>query len=399
MKRDIRECEFGSIAGWRGDSLCCPQAFGGDIFSGCSLNCWFCFCREMESEMYQKYYDGWSPDLVRIASPDSFKELFDKAFATDKKSTDWMIQCLRYGLPFNMGSKAETFAYPNEKNVIAILNLFREYRVPVIFETKTIYAGLDSYLDVIKDLKAAVIVSIMGGSDTLNYVLEPNAPPASTRWQLVEHLNRLGIWCGVRWEPLLPTINTNDEQLEKYAQQAQKSGARHVSLYHYRSSNFKHAKEEFEKRGFNFIKMLEHSTDEFWKPIGLKFFSLLKKHNVPASSPDFVNFPLINDRISCCGTDEIFKPYKFNFQYALHLIKTKGKVSWSDMEEVEFKEPKSYERMKSIWNGGGGYFNLKDCSDLRVLDVDTKGKNIYGAKNPNSESIIDTETHFNLWEE
>lgn len=378
MKKDISQIGFKSIAGWRGDSLVCPQAFGGDIFSGCSFGCWFCFCREMEAEMYQKYYDGWSRDLVRKADPALYKDLFNRAFGSDKPSNDWLIRCLRYGLPFNMGSKAETFVYPNDETVVEILELFREYKVPVIFETKSIYAGLAQYLDIIKDLNAAVIVSIMGGSDTLNYRLEPGAPPASSRWQFVKELNRLGIWAGVRWEPIMPSINSSDEQLEGYAKNAEESGAKHVSVYHYRSSNFKQAQVEFEKNGFNFIKMLEGSTDENWKPLGKKLFSFLKQRGVPVSSPDFVNFPFDNDRISCCGTDELFKPYLFNYQYALHLIKTKGSVCWEDMESIEFKESESYLRMKAGWNGGGQYYSLKDCTEgVIVAGMDKRGFNIY----------------------
>lgn len=284
MKRNIAEIPFKSIVGWRGDSMVCPQAFGGDIYSGCSLGCFFCFCREMEAEMYQKYYDGWTPDLVRRADPDSFRELFDRAFGSDKPTKDWMIQCLRHGLPFNMGSKSETFQFPNDPTVVKVLELFREYKVPVIFETKSHYAGLESYLDIIKDLKAAVIVSIMGGSDTLNYKLEEKCPPASTRWKLVEQLNRLGVWTGVRWEPIMPSINGKDDQLKDYAHQAKASGARHVSLYGYRSSNFKAAARAFEEHGFDYVKMLESSTDENWRPLGKRFFEYLRAEGVKASS-------------------------------------------------------------------------------------------------------------------
>jgi DNA repair photolyase len=380
MKKDIRQCQFRSITGWRGDSLCCPQAFGGDVYSGCSFKCWFCFCREMEAEMFQKYYTGWDRFLVRKCNVEDYKALFDKAFGSDKETTDWSIQCLREGLPFNMGSKSETFQYANDETLIKVLELFKEYKVPVIFETKSIYAGLKKYLDIIKDLHCAVIVSIMGGSDTLNYKLEPETPPASTRWAFVGELNRLGIWTGVRWEPIMPTINSTDDIFKSFAKNAKKYGAKHVSIFGYRSSDFYNAKDEFEKRGFNYIKMLEGSLDENLRPTTMKLFNYLKELNVPVSNPDFVNHPFDSDRISCCGTDDLFKPYKLNFQYCLHLIKTKGSVCWDDIEKIEFKEPKSFQRMKNSWNGGGQVFNLKDCVGIKILDKDKKGLNIYGSE-------------------
>jgi hypothetical protein len=268
-----------------------------------------------------------------------------------------------------------------------MLELFLEYKVPVIFETKTTWVGLKSYLDLIKKLKCAIIVSIMGGSDTLNYKLEPNAPVTSTRWHLVHELGKLGLWCGVRWEPIMPGINSKDEYLKQYAKDAKKHGAQHVSLYNYRSSNFKMAKQEFESRGFDYIKMLEGNLDEKWKPLGKKFFQFLHQEGVKASSPDFVNFPFDSDKISCCGVDGLFKPYQFTFQYACHLIKTKGSVCWDDMEAVEFKNPESYEKMKKYWNGREGkegIFTLKDCvgnegeEGKEIIVVDRKnGKNVY----------------------
>lgn len=346
------------------------------------MGCWFCFCREMEQQLYDRYYDGWSRDLVRPCCPDDYRKLFDRAFGSDRPSDDWNVRCLRHGLPFNMGSKAETFCVEDrDHDVIApVLELFREYNVPVIFETKSHFIGISKYLDIIKDLRCAVIVAIMGGTDTLNYVLEPRAPSPSMRWDMVKELNRLGIWCGVRWEPILYGINSKDEYLQAYAEKARDTGTKHVSLFNYRTSNWKLAKEEFERRGFNYVKMLEGNLDENWRPIGARFFGYLRECGVAASSPDFVNFPFDSDCESCCGTDKLFTPYRFTFQHACRLIMNNGSVSWDDMEEIDFREPESYERMKSGWNGGGQYYSLSDSPQIIVLDKDKAGRNIYGRK-------------------
>ena len=385
MKRNVKNLKFRTISGWRGDSLVCPQAFGGDIFAGCSMGCWFCFCREMEQTFYNKYYTGWNRHIVRPCDPDDYKRLFDRAFGSDKDTQDWKIKCLRQGLPFNMGSKAETFAVEDfEFDVVAkVLELFREYKVPVIFETKSHYIGLQRYLDIIKDLNCAVIVAIMGGSDTLNYKLEPGAPPASMRWNLVKELNRRNIWTGVRWEPIMYGINSRDSILEDFAKKAKENKAKHVSLYNYRTSNWKIAKQNFEKRGWNYVKMLEGNLDENWRPIGKKFFKYLQEEGVRASSPDFVNFPFDNSCESCCGVDGLFEPYEFTFQHACRLIKENGFVSWDDMESITFREQEAYERMKKVWNGGGQYYSLADSPEIVVLDVDSSGRNIYGKKSGN----------------
>ena len=380
MKRDIRQLQFKSIAGWRGDSLVCPQALGGDVFAGCSMGCWWCFCREMEEQLYNRYYDGWSRDLVRPCSVDDYKSLFDRAFGSNKPSSDWIVKCLRYGLPFNMGSKAETFCREDQKSevVVPILELFKDYKVPIIIETKSHYIGLKRYMDILKDMNVAVIVAIMGGSDTLNFKLEPGAPHASMRWALVEELNKRKIWTAVRWEPILIGINSKEEMLEDYADMMIRSGAKHLSFYNYRTSNVRIAQKEFESRGYNYIKLLENNLDENWKPVGKKFFDILKDKGIKASSPDFVNFPFDSYYESCCGVDELFKPYEFTFQHACTLIESKGSVSWDDMEAIEFREDKAYERMKSVWNGGGQYYSLRDSSEIVVLDRDNNSRNIYG---------------------
>jgi len=307
--------------------------------------------------MFTKYYTGWHRDLVRPASPEDFKKLFDKMHS-DKPTKNWEVKCLREGLPFNMGSKAETFCLEdlNDSVVIPILELFREAGVPLILETKTHYVGLERYMDVLKDLDCAVIVAIMGGSDTLNYKLEPGVPMASARWYLVEQLNKRGIWTGVRWEPVMATINDKQAMFEQYAEMCVRTGAKHASIFNYRTSLPRRGQEEFEKRGINYIRMLEGNLDEKWRPKGQALIQALKDRGVKVSSPDFVNFPFGNACESCCGVDGLFKPYQFTFQHACKRIEEEGSVCWDDMEEITFREPKAYERMKEHWNGGGQYY-------------------------------------------
>ncbi len=389
MKKDIRQIKFKTIVGFRGDSLCCPQAFGGDIWAGCSQGCWWCFCREMEEQLYNRYYEGWSRDLVRPSDPDDFKRLFDRAFGSDKHSEDWIIRCLRQGLPFNLGSKAETFCIEDFDHniVVPILKLFNEYKVPLIVETKGHYIGLEKYLPLLDSSITAIIVAILGGSDTLNYKLEPGSPPASMRWALVKELNEKDFWTGVRWEPILVGINSREEDLEGFATNTLRNKAKHVSFYNYRTSNVRIAQKEFESRGYNYIKLLENNMDESWKPVGKKFFEILKKQGIPASSPDFINFPFDNSCESCCGVSGLFTPYEFTFQHACSIIMTKGFVSWEDMEAIDFREPKAYERMKEVWNGGGQYFSLADSPEITILDKDKQGMNIYDRKNPGEKGL------------
>jgi len=284
-------------------------------------------------------------------------------------------------LPVTLGGKSEPFLDIHVDEVERVLELFVEYRVPLVINTKTVWVGLSRYFELLKRMSAcAVIVSIMGGSDSLVYRLEPGLPVASQRWQLVEELNRQGIWCGVRWEPILGGINDGEEVLEDFAKKASRYGAKHVSFYPYRSSNYRLAKKEFESRGFNYRKVLEGALDENWRKIGSLFFGLLRRYGVRASSPDFVNFPFDSDCESCCGTDGVVKSYPFTFQRACLEIKRKGWVSWEDMERIDFRHPKFYKLAKSCWNGGGSIFTLADSPAVKVVSKDRNGMNVYGRK-------------------
>jgi hypothetical protein len=284
-----------------------------------------------------------------------------------------------------MGSKAETFCIEdfNYRIVEKVLDIFKEYKVPMIIETKSHYLGLRRYLDILKDMDVAVIVAIMGGSDTLNYKLEPGAPPASTRWALVKELNDLGIWTAVRWEPILVGINSKEDMLEDYAEMAVRSRAKHVSFYNYRTSNANIAQKEFESRGYNYIKLLKNNLDEVWKPVGKTFFQILRNKSVSASTPDFVNFPFDSICESCCGVDGLFTPYEFTFQHACKIILEKGQVTWDDMEAITFRNPQAYERMKEVWNGKGQYFSLNDSPEIEIIDR-INDMNVYAAKDVNS---------------
>jgi len=54
------------------------------------------------------------------------------------------------------------------------------------------------------------------------------------------------------------------------------------------------------------------------------------------------------------------------------------------MEAITFRQPEAYDRMKEIWNGKGQYFSLNDSPEIKVLDKDKNGMNIYGRKEEGS---------------
>lgn len=358
----------------RGDSRVCPQALSGDAYHGCMNRCIFCFCRELESTMMPAYWDNWTPNLVRPANLDYYRKMLDLAYS-DKPTKNLVALGLRKGIAFNLGSRAELWQEKEfeTETTYQILELFKEYDHPIILQTKAQWCGCDKYVDLMKDMKIAVIISILGGGNILAQRLEPKAPPTDQRWRLVNYMNSQDIWTGVRWEPILPTINDDEKSLKAFARRAENNGAKHISWYNYRTSRRPMGKKMFEEAGFNFKKMWEKNKDKHWKDIGKRVIDIFNEKSTPHSTPDWINFPFDSHKISCCGIDDLFpKGYnKFTFQYACHILKVKGKVSWQDMVSAEpiLYDEKEFNLVKHLWRETDkNYYGMRDLYDEFKID-------------------------------
>jgi DNA repair photolyase len=380
----------------RGDSRVCPQALSGDAYQGCANRCTFCFCRELESTMMSAYFDNWTPNLVRPADMKHYEKLLALAYS-DKKTTNLVAVGIRKGIAFNLGSRAELFQEKEfeTETTLKILKLFREYDHPVIIQTKAQWAGLDKYTSILSDMKIAINVSIIGGGNIELLKLEPKAPPADQRYRLVKYLNELGIWTGVRWEPILPTINDDEKTLLNYARRAENNLAKHISWYNYRTSRRPMGKKLMEDAGFNYEKMWAANKDENWEAIGKRVIKSFNEYSVPHSTPDWINFPFDSHKISCCGIDDLFpKGYnKFTFQYACHILKTKGEVRFKHLVEADqtLYDEKEFELMKHLWNDvDEHFFGMRDLYDRFHIDYggeDNEGNAIWKIKRDKSDLL------------
>lgn len=359
----------------RGDSRVCPQALSGDSFQGCINNCIFCFCRELESTMMPAYFDNWTPQLIRPADMKYYEKVLKVAYS-DKPTKNLVALGLRKGIAFNLGSRAEIFQEKEfeSETTLKILRLFKEYDHPIILQTKSQWAALDKYLDVLTEMKVGIIVSILGGGNLDMYKLEPMAPPADQRWLCVKALSEdFGIWTGVRWEPILPSINDDDKTLQAYGRRAKNNGAKHISWYNYRTSRRPMAKKRFEKAEFNFEKMWELNKDDNWLGVGKRVVKAFNEYGVPHSTPDWINFPYDSHKISCCGIDNLFpKGYnKFTFQYACHILKVKGEVRFSDLVDADpvLYDDKEFKLVKHLWQEADDHFyGMRDLFDAFFVD-------------------------------
>lgn len=360
----------------RGDQHVCPQALGGDSYHGCSINCTFCFCRELESTLFPAYFDDWTPDTIRPADLSYYEKMLALAYS-EKQTKNKVALGLRMGIAFGLGVRSEPFMLPIEREqriTLEILDLFKEYDHPVLLLVKSHLPAKAPYFSTISEMKVATVISIIAGDVKKISALEPHAPSSKQRWGAVKTLNESGLWAAVKFEPVLPTINDSDEELRSYAHEAVDSGCKHITFYNYHCSRPPMAKARFKEAGFDWEKMMRANADEPWKPNAKRILELFKGYDIPTSTADWVNLPYDSDCESCCGIDLIWPEgfNKFTFRHAAKLLKDKGTVSWKDMVEASpgLYDDNDFELMKSLWvDVNEKMYGMRDLFDAYHIDL------------------------------
>jgi len=360
----------------RGDQHVCPQALGGDSYHGCSTNCTFCFCRELESTMMPAYFDNWTPDTIRPADLKYYEKMLALAYS-EKQTKNKIALGLRKGIAFGLGVRSEPFMLPierKEKITLNILKLFKDYDHPVLLLVKSNLPSKSPHYDVISEMNVATVISIIAGSPKKIKRLEPRAPTSSERWKAIQMLNENGLWAAVKFEPVLPTINDSEEELRDYATEALDSHCKHITFYNYHCSRRPMAKARFEKAGFDYEKMWKANKDEAWKPNAKRILKLFKSYKIPTSTADWVNFPFESECESCCGIDLIWPNgfNKFTFRHACSVLKEKGEVRWKDMIEAEpvLYDQNDFNMMKRLWNDvDEKMYGMRDLYDDYYIDA------------------------------
>jgi len=344
----------------RGDYYVCPNPLSLDTYNICEHNCVFCFTKEMEQTLLKKR-------AAQGLKPLDLKKL-------DKQ----LPKFLDLKLPIIIGRKCEAFCYSERRyrNTQKALGILKDYDAKVVVETKGFF--LKEHFDLLIDLNAGINISVTPGSDNLAMKLEPGLPLYSDRFEYAEEFKSIGLWVGIKAEPIIPGVNTSPEDLDKFVERCAELKPDHVNIGDYRVHNLKIAMERWRKAGYDLLFIATYK-DEYWEPTGNWLFKQLKKAGLRVTSPDWVTFWQQNDCISCCGFDGTFNYHKFNFQYAVYLIKQKGRVKFSDVAKHNIFGEKYVEKFKKIWNTPyGRYYTPADIPGIEVIGYDGEGNKIYG---------------------
>lgn len=109
------------------------------------------------------------------------------------------------------------------------LEVITQYRFPVHMMTKSDLVLRDiDLLNKIKNIYTAVSFTITTPNDKLAKIVEPGAPPPSSRYKAIKKLSDEGIYTGITMTPILPFIEDTEENITELVEQAHHAGAKYI---------------------------------------------------------------------------------------------------------------------------------------------------------------------------
>jgi len=359
----------------RSDFYVCPNPLGMDTYTICENDCAFCFIKSYER--------GWQKKRAQAGlAPISTKELrnvLTKA-RSEKKYHDPVIQAIRYGLPVTVGRKSEPFCKAEEtyhatRDALKVLD---EFDIPFIVETRETRHIVETMSKM--TTKCGVNVSMLLGGGAAHDRMEPGTSEYTDRWEMIGTLKAMGMYVGLITEPFIFGLTEDWAEIEKFAMMASSYKVDHVNVGELRvTGDTVGFANRLAMAGVDLVESIRRTKDG-WVPAGRKLFETFREHNVPISSPDWVNFFAKGSCYSCCGLDKFHSSHHFTFQHALELIQATATADWDTMLKCNPFGPVFAEKFRKIWNGDPRYYGLTDVKDVVKLETDENGNAVYGWK-------------------
>lgn len=173
----------------------CGNPFRLDFYKFCSFGCKYCFARHIGGQEDFEY---------SYARFEIIKDLFYKAFETNEKTSNIVIELLRHRVPIHCGGLADPFQ-PIEfklKLNYKLIELSNKYNYPLIFSTKQCYLP-NEYWEILDPSIHCFQISLIGKDDEWVKKYEDNSPTATQRINFLKELRSKGFWCSIRIQPVI----------------------------------------------------------------------------------------------------------------------------------------------------------------------------------------------------
>jgi DNA repair photolyase len=142
--------------------------------------------------------------------------------------------------------------YTPEERVLKItrevLRILASTGCRVIVLTKSDMVVRD--IDILRRGMFTVSITVTTVDDRIARILEPYAPPSSSRIKALKILSNTGIPCSARIDPVIPGVNDDYESMVKLVRKLSEAGVKHIasSTYKVKPDNFKRIIEAIPER-------------------------------------------------------------------------------------------------------------------------------------------------------
>ncbi len=275
---------------WKSKLCTCPPKYSLDPYTGCSHRCFYCYA---------------SSYIKNFFKPRPKKDFIERL----KKDVNKMNK----NLPVSMSNSSDPYQHLEKfyKLTRKALEIFSMQEVKVQIVTKSSLVERD--LDVLKNMKWSLSMTVTTMNDELAKSTEPGASLPSKRLRTLEKVVGMGFKVSVRIDPIIPKVNDKLEELKSLVKELSSIGVSHViaSTYKVRPDNWSRFKLLFPKLSEElkelYFKHGEKTSGYFYLPksLRLKMLTTIKKI-VEMNGMSFAacreGFPELQSAKTCDGT-------------------------------------------------------------------------------------------------
>jgi len=203
---------------WKSPLCHCPPKYSFSPYTGCSHRCTYC------------YITSYIPNAFDCRPKDNLLERLGRE-----------IRRLDRKIPIVIASSSDPYV-PMEISTNLTrdtLRLLTQNGFKVLLVTKSNLVTRD--MDIIKQARCSVSMTITTLQTETANLLEPSAPSPYKRLEAIKTLTQANIPCSIRIDPIIPGINDDLGQLEPLIEEVARAGAKHIvaSSYKAKADNFK----------------------------------------------------------------------------------------------------------------------------------------------------------------
>ncbi|MBS3816223.1 MAG: radical SAM protein [Candidatus Thermoplasmatota archaeon] len=206
---------------WDGEMCTCPDKYSLNPYTGCGHRCIYC-------------YATYIPNFFE---PRRKKDIVDRV--------EKDLQKIPKGSLISLSNSSDPYLPMDKehKDTRECLKVLKEHEMRVLIVTKGVHVERD--IDILKEMDAAVTVSICTLKEEIKEKLEPNTPSGQERLDLVETLAEEDIPVGVRFDPIFPKVT--EEEIPTVVEEVSERGAEHIvsSTFKARGDSWKRFKLAF----------------------------------------------------------------------------------------------------------------------------------------------------------